>query len=93
MQALLGGGTPSKREKTAADDPSCEKHFHPGPNREVPYEYDWIEVEETVDPELDSFDMEELEYIDFLKEYGHVDFTPIDWQPDLRTVAQYEDIY
>ena len=90
---MLTTGKKKKKEKTAEDDPSCDKHYHPGPNKEVPFDYEYVVVEETVDPELDSFDLEEEEYIEFLKQYGHVDFSNIDWTPDLRTVQQYEEIY
>ena len=46
-----------------------------------------------VEPEKNSFDLEEEEYIEFLKQYGHVDFTLLNFLPDLQTLQQYEELY
>ena len=32
-----------------------------------------------MEPEKDSFDLEEEEYIQFLQQYGHIDFTMLNY--------------
>ena len=75
----------------------CDKHFHPAPNQSYKLkpdeEWEYYEEDVLVDPEKTSFDLEEEEYIEFLKQYGHVDFSLLQFQPDLRTIAQYEELY
>ena len=52
-------------------------------------EYEYYEYDE--DPEKNSFDLAEEEYIRFLQEHGHQDFTLISFVPEVRTVDQFVD--
>lgn len=40
---------------------------------------------------MNSFDLAEEEYIQFLKDYGHQDFTLISFIPTLKTVKEFVD--
>ena len=47
-------------------------------------DYEYYEYEE--EPSKNSFDLAEEEYIRFLQEHGHQDFTLISFLPEVRTV-------
>jgi hypothetical protein len=58
-------------------------------NKNLDYTYE----EYYVDPLKTTFDLEEEDYIEFLKEHGHKDFRLISFLPDLRDVKEYEEKY
>lgn len=47
---------------------------------------DYTYEEEVVDASKTTMDLDEEAYIEFLMQYGHVDFSHINFLPDLHTV-------
>ncbi len=54
---------------------------------------DYTYVEYFEEPSKNTLDLEEEDYIEFLKEHGHKDFRLISFLPDLREVKEYEEKY
>ena len=52
-------------------------------------DYEYYEYEE--EPSKNSFDLAEEEYIKFLQEHGHQDFTLISFLPEVKTVDEFID--
>ena len=51
--------------------------------------YEEYDVE--TDPSMGTATLEEEEYLDFLEQYGHIDFTLLDFLPKLKSVNELQE--
>ena len=50
------------------------------------------EIEYDDEVEMTEYSKGEEEYLDFLEQFGHIDFTYVEWLPTLATVKQLKEI-